>query len=351
MDLETNMFLKNTWYVAGWSHEITDTSLFSRTITGVPVVFWRDAQGRVAALPDRCSHRGAPLSRGRLEDGELRCMYHGVKFNCEGTCTFVPGQERIPPGANLAPFPVVERNKWVWIWMGEAAKADPSLIPDTFWLDSPQWHYKPDCMHYDVNYLLIADNLLDFSHLPFVHEKTLGGSTEYANVRADVQHIDRGLRVERWFMDAEPAPFVKRVTNLTQNVDRWNMYDFILPGIFMMDSGSAPAGTGAREGNRVGAVQFRSAQALTPETENSTHYFFSQAHDFALDDPSVTETLHATVAAGFKEDWDMIHAQAGILSLDPGFKMMPLNVDNALGYFRWLMGRSISAEQSLARAA
>ncbi len=346
------MFLKNTWYVAGWSQEITAQSPLPRTILGVPVVLWRDAQGKVSALPDRCPHRGAPLSKGRIEGSELRCMYHGMKFDAQGACTHIPGQERIPPGANLSGFPVVERNKWVWIWMGEADKADASLIPDTYWLDSPQWRYKPGGnMHYDVNYLLIADNLLDFSHLPFVHEKTLGGSADYANTRADVKRLDNGLRVERWFMDAPPAPFVKDLTGWTQNVDRWNIYDFVVPGVLLMDSGSAPAGGGAREGNREGGVQFRSAQALTPETETSTHYFYSQAHNFALDDPSVTEKLHATVVAGFKEDWEMIHAQAHTLSLDPGFKMMPLNVDNALGHFRWLMGRLISTEQTVARAA
>jgi len=346
------MFLKNTWYVAAWSHEITPDALLARTIIGTPVVFWRAADGGIAALPDRCPHRGAPLSKGRLEDGELRCMYHGMKFDERGACTFIPGQERIPPGSALGRFPIVERNKWVWIWMGEPALADESLIPDPFWLDSPDWRYIPDYMHYEVNYMLIADNLLDFSHLPFVHEKTLGGSAEYANIRPEIQRIDQGLKISRWHMDSPPAPFVNRLTGWTDKVDRWNIYDFVLPGILLMDSGSAPAGSGARQGNRQGAVEFRSAQALTPETEDTTHYFFSQAHNFALDDPSITQKLHEGLVAGFKEDWDMIHAQAHTLALDPGFKMMPLNLDTALGHFRWLMGKRIEAEQkSLSVAA
>lgn len=121
--------------------------------------------------------------------------------------------------------------------------------------------------------------------------------------------------------------------------------------MLLMDSGSAPVGSGAQQGGRDGAVQFRSAQALTPETENSSHYFFSQAHDFALDQPAVTAQLHADIVAAFKEDWDMIHAQHRSLALDPGFKMMPLPVDNALGHFRWLMNKRIAAEQSLSAAA
>lgn len=339
------MFLKDTWYVAAWSHEISDKTLFSRTITGTPVVFWRNAEGEVVALRDRCPHRGAPLSKGRIEDGSVRCMYHGLKFNGDGKCIQIPAQERIPPAACVTHFRTVERNKWIWIWMGDPALADESLVPDTYWLDSPAWRYKPDYIHYDVDYLLIADNLLDFSHLPFLHETTLGGSAGYAESRAVVDRMDNGVRITRWFTDGPPAPFVKNLTGWDSHVDRWNIYDFVVPGVLLMDSGSAPVGQGAQQGNRAGAVQFRSAQALTPETEHSSHYFFSQAHDFALDDPRVTEQLHADIVAAFKEDWDMIHAQFRTLSLDPDFKMMPLPVDNALGHFRWLINKRLKAEQ------
>ena len=345
------MFLKNTWYVAAWSHEVSSTTLFSRTILNTPVVLWRDGDGAVVALQDRCPHRGAPLSKGRIEDGTVRCMYHGLKFDTHGKCVQIPAQDRIPPAACVNKFSVVERNKWIWIWMGDAALADPSLIPDTFWLDSPGWRYQPDYIHYDVDYLLIADNLLDFSHLPFLHETTLGGSSGYAESRATVDRLDNGVKITRWFTNGPPAPFVKNLTGWTDNVDRWNIYDFVLPGVLLMDSGSAPVGSGAQQGGRAGAVQFRSAQALTPETENSSHYFFSQAHDFALDQPVVTAQLHADIVAAFKEDWDMIHAQHRSLALDPNFKMMPLPVDNALGHFRWLMNKRIAAEQSLSAAA
>lgn len=339
------MFLKNTWYVAAWSHEVTAATLFTRTILGTPVVFRRDATGKIVALRDRCPHRGAPLSKGRIEDGGVRCMYHGLKFNDAGRCTEIPAQERIPPAACVKAFTIVERNKWVWIWMGEQDLADPALVPDAFWLDSPDWRYKPDYIHYAVNHLLIADNLLDFSHLPFLHENTLGGSVGYASSKVVVDRLDNGLKVTRWFLDGPPAPFVKNITDWTQNVDRWNIYEFLLPGVLLMDSGSSPAGTGAQQGVREGAVQFRAAQALTPETEESTHYFFSQAHNFKLDDPGVTEQVHADVVVAFKEDWEMIHAQHRSLALDPDFEMMPLPVDQALGQFRWLMNKRIAAEQ------
>ncbi|MES2262700.1 MAG: aromatic ring-hydroxylating dioxygenase subunit alpha [Pseudomonadota bacterium] len=339
-------FLKSTWYVAAWSHEIGERQIFSRTIAGDPIAFWRDGHGVVQALLDRCPHRGAPLSKGRIEADGIRCMYHGLKFSGAGDCVEIPAQPKIPPAACVRRFSVVERNKWVWIWAGDAALADPAQIPDTYWLDSPEWRYQPDYIHYDVNYMLIADNLLDFSHLPFLHESTLGGSAGYAESRAEVSRLDNGVRIARWFTDGPPAPFVKNLTGWTDNVDRWNIYDVLVPGVLLMDSGSAPAGIGARGGNREGAVQFRSAQALTPATENTSHYFFSQAHNFALDQPEVTRQLHADVVTAFKEDWDMIHAQHRNLELAPGFQMMPLPIDNALGHFRWLLNKRIAAEQA-----
>jgi phenylpropionate dioxygenase-like ring-hydroxylating dioxygenase large terminal subunit len=343
------MYIRNTWYVAAWSHEVGNNQLFARTITGLPLVMFRDETGTVRALQDRCPHRGAPLSKGRIEGSAVRCMYHGLRFESDGLCSQVPGSDRIPPAACVRAFPVVEYRKWIWVWMGEPSAADPALIPDAFWQDSPDWRYQPDYIHYNVNHLLITDNLLDFSHLPFLHETTLGGHAGYAENRAEVTRIGNdGIRIERWFCDGPPAPFVRNLTGWTGNVDRWNFYDFLVPGIMLMDSGSAPVGTGGRDGRREHAVEFRSAQAITPETETSSHYFFSQAHNFAIDDPTVTARLHTDIVAAFKEDWDMIHAQQAVLSRDPSFKMMPLPVDNALGQFRWLFNQKLKSEQAAA---
>ncbi len=166
-------FLKNTRYVAAWSHEIQANHLLPRTITQIPLLFWRDQSGRVVALADRCCHRAAPLSKGRLEGDRIRCMYHGLLFDTTGKCVEIPSQEFIPPAAKVRAYPVVERYKWIWVWMGDIDRADPSLIPDTHYLDDAGWRGTPGYMYYDANYLLITDNLLDFSHLSYVHESTL----------------------------------------------------------------------------------------------------------------------------------------------------------------------------------
>jgi len=343
-------FIKNCWYVAAWSHEIEADMLLGRTITGMPLVFWRDDQGALIAFEDRCCHRGAPLSHGRRESAGVRCMYHGMLFDSSGRCVDIPSQDFIPPAARVRTFPVVERHRWVWVWMGDPERVDATLIPDTHYLDDPAWRGTPGYMHYPTHYLLIADNLLDFSHLAYVHEKTLGGSAKYARVRPQVARLPRGIRVERWLLDDEPAPFLKGLKSWPGNVDRWNIYDFVLPGVLLMDSGSAPTGTGAPEGHRLDAAEFFGCQAITPETEHSTHYFFQQSHNFALDDARVTESLKDAVLAGFKEDYDMIVAQQRVLDLDPDFKMLGLRMDTALGHFRQLVEKTLAEERKLPAA-
>ena len=341
-----NHFLKNTWYVAAWSHEITADGMLARTITRLPLIFWRDAAGEVVALEDRCCHRAAPLSKGRREGDAIRCMYHGLKFDKTGRCVEIPSQDFIPPTAKVRAFPVVERFKWVWVWMGDADRADASQIPDTHTLDDAGWRGTPGYLHYAANYLLITDNLLDFSHLSFVHETTLGGSAKYARIRPKVTRNGRTVRVERWLIDDEPAPFLRNLKTWPGKVDRWNIYDVVIPGVLLMDSGSAPTGSGAPQGTRVDAAQFFGCQAVTPETETTSHYFFQQSHGFALDDPSVTENLTRSVLAGFEEDKDIILAQQRILDLAPDAPMLAMRMDTALASFRDIMEKAIAEERA-----
>ncbi|MDE1949374.1 MAG: aromatic ring-hydroxylating dioxygenase subunit alpha [Burkholderiales bacterium] len=340
------MFLKNQWYVAGWSHELDDQRMLARTLVGEPVLIFRSEAGSPVALQDRCCHRGAPLSLGRREGDCVRCLYHGLRFDAQGRCVEIPGQPVVPPKAFVRAFPVVERARWIWIWMGDAARADPDSIPDTHWLDDPAWRGLPGYMHYDVDHLSIADNLCDFNHLPYVHPTTLGGSEQYAQERPLVERLADGVRVTRWLSDIETPPFVRKVVSMPPRVDRWNIYSFTLPGLFVMDSGSAPVGQGARAGNRAGAACFRSCQALTPETATSTHYFFSQLHDFALDQPEVTRAIHSIIEQAFKEDERMIGGQQRTLALDPSFEMLPLAMDAALSHYRRVYAESLAAEQA-----
>jgi phenylpropionate dioxygenase-like ring-hydroxylating dioxygenase large terminal subunit len=151
-------FLRNAWYVAAWDHEVGPEALFART-----------ASGEVVALEDRCCRRQAPLPRGQREGDCVRCGHHGLKFDRTGRCIEVPGMDGVPASARVRRFPVVVHRRWVCVWMGDEAQADTALLPDNFSNEHPDWRYRPGYLHCDTPWQLIADNLIDFSHLSYVH--------------------------------------------------------------------------------------------------------------------------------------------------------------------------------------
>jgi phenylpropionate dioxygenase-like ring-hydroxylating dioxygenase large terminal subunit len=343
-------FIQDSWYVAAWDHEIGRDSLFARTLLGRPLVFWRTSEGQVVALDDRCCHRAAPLSTGRREGDCVRCLYHGLKFDAAGTCVEMPGQERIPPAARVRSYPVVERNRFVWIWMGEPQRADPSTLLDFFWHDSPDWRMKPGYIHYQAHYQLVVDNLLDFAHLSYVHPTTLG-TPGLAQLRAKVDRIEGGLKITRWTLNDELPPNHKRVATFSGKADRWQIYEWHPPAFMRMDAGSAPAGTGATEG-RIGpeALRFRHTSVQTPETATTTHYFFGQARAFALDNEAMTEAIFNDVATAFAEDRAMIESQQKILDASPDFQPVATVHDQALTMARQLIRDRLAVESARAMA-
>ncbi len=336
-------FVRNCWYVAAWSHEILDDKLFTRTLLGEPVLLYRTADGGPVALADRCCHRHAPLSLGRKEGDCVRCMYHGLKYDHLGRCVEIPGQSAIPAKLQLKRYPVAERGRWVFVWMGDPGSADPLLLPEVSALKHPDWRMKPGYMHYAASYLLISDNLLDFSHLSYIHENTLGGTPAIAEARAKIEKITRGLRLTRRIENTVPAPYHTQYGHFTGTVDRYWIYDYLIPGVLLLDSGVTPSSGNIDSGN---ALAFRSCQALTPESDKTTHYFFMQAHSFALDDESVTESLYQSVVAAFTEDRRMIEAQQRTIDIGNAEEMVILPFDAGLVQFRRAIADLLHKESS-----
>ena len=345
------MWLRNCWYVIAWDHEVPpadNDSLFTRTVLGEPILLLRQGDGRIAALEDRCCHRLAPLSKGRREGDGVRCGYHGLKFDGDGQCVEAPGIVTVPAKARVRTYPVVSRNRWVFVWMGESDKADPALLPDNFSCDHPDWVHKPGYLHYDTPYLLICDNLLDFSHLSYVHEKTLGGSTAIAQAIPTITMIDgpgqQGVRVTRHVANVPPPPYYRKMRSFDSALDRWFDYEFQLPGTLLMHSGGRPVGDAP--GDMRNAVRLHSCQTLTPETDATTHYFFQQSHPAGQGDASLTEGIYASLIAAFDEDRDMITAQYRNILRNPQTPMLPLAMDAALLRFRRLLQERVALEQS-----
>ena len=353
MPPETDGFLMNSWYVAAWDHELIDGKLLARMILEKPILLYKGESGKVVALDNRCAHRGAKLSNGRLEGDAVRCMYHGLKYDPSGRCVQIPGQDVVPAKLGVRSYPVLERDHLVWIWIGDPAKADPALILDFPYLREPGWRGLPGYLHYKANYLLIVDNLSDFAHLAFVHAKTLGGSEEYAfkTKPVAIERLERGFRVERWHMNADPPPFHRKVVRNVGRVDRRNVGTMHVPGVFFLESVFAPAGSGAERGNLEGAKQYRNCQFFTPETRRTTHFFWNYLHDYDLHDPTIALSLYHSMVEGFMEDKAIIEGQQEVLDADPGFQMHGIAADAPLAHFRRTLDKLIEAERRETQAA
>lgn len=344
------MFLRNCWYVAGWSHQFAKDTLVARTMLAEPIVLYRKADGAVVALEDRCCHRLAPLSRGRLEGDDLRCLYHGLKFAPSGKCIEIPGQSFIPGRAGVRPYPVVERDCWIWLWMGDPALADPALIPSALGHDEA-WIMRTGELAYDANYELINDNLLDLTHLSYVHAKTLGrGSMSWGNSRPSTTRLERGLRIARWVVDNPVAPYVGEPPGT--RTDSWQSYDYMVPGVFLLTSKFYRPGTAAActmEAPDESHTPFwtsLTSQAITPITEKQSIYYFSSCLDRAHANDQQADAQIDLFRRAFDEDNAMIEAQQRVIDLTPQPRMLATSADGPLTQFRQLMAELIDKERS-----
>ena len=341
------MFLRNFWYVAAWDHEVRRQQLFRRTILDAPIVFYRTEAGRPVALEDRCCHRHMPLSDGQIKGDNIECTYHGLMFDPSGACVHVPSQTAIPAEARVRSYPVHERYHWIWIWMGDPALADPDLIEDYHWTDDPDWRAKGERLDLEGNYLLLVDNLLDLSHLQFIHPTTLG-TDAIAAAPIRTEREDGLVRVTRWIMDSPPPPFFQRAGGFApdQNIDRWQIIEYTPPAFVRLDVGGAVAGTGALQGDRSQGFSMRNLNAITPETETTTHYFWAQAHDFKIDDPTVTELLFQQVHTAFLEDLIAIKAQQANMDAFPDAPQLDFNQDSGGLQARRMVASLLAAEKT-----
>jgi phenylpropionate dioxygenase-like ring-hydroxylating dioxygenase large terminal subunit len=344
------MFLRNYWYVAASDSEVGRKPL-RRTILKEPIVFFRLEDGTPVALEDRCAHRHLPLSMGKLVGDHLQCYYHGLRYDQTGRCVRIPGQEQIPPSAKVRAYRVVERYKWIWIWMGDPAIADQSNITDFHWLDDPNWGAKSSYLHVKSNWQLVVDNLLDLTHLAFVHESTIGNSALAEHASVKVTRAPNNVAVTRWMIDQPPPPTFVKVGGFTSNVDRWQIIDWVPPAFLRLDVGATPTGTGAPEGRRVNGITMRNLNAITPETETTSHYFWGQAHDFDVKNTTLTQKIFEQIQTAFLEDVEVFSAQQQNLDIYSEPPQVDINADTGVLQARRIIDRLRAEEQAAAAAA
>ncbi|MCY4394936.1 MAG: aromatic ring-hydroxylating dioxygenase subunit alpha [Rhodospirillaceae bacterium] len=297
--------IRNAWYVAAWHHELpggAERAPLARTLLGEPVVLFRQADGTPAALEDRCPHRRLPLSMGTVVGDHLQCGYHGFTLDGTGRCVRIPGQDSIPGAARVRAYPVVEKWRWIWIWMGDPALADECTIPDVSLNDHPDWAVtEGEPLQVAGHYQLVVDNLMDGSHVSFVHKSTLG-TDDVADIPVQAERDGESVRMIRWILDRPPAPLYAALGGFEGNVDRWQIITFTPPSMVVVDMGSAAAGTGAPEGDRSRGVELRSFNLITPETDRGCFYFYTHVRNFALTDEQVDKRVKTLFREAFLED-------------------------------------------------
>jgi phenylpropionate dioxygenase-like ring-hydroxylating dioxygenase large terminal subunit len=344
------MFLTNAWYVAAWDHEIT-RALTPVRMLGQQIVLYRTTDGRIAALEDACPHRKLPLSMGRLKGDQVECGYHGLTFDETGTCTRVPGAERIPHRACVRAYPVEERYGLVWVWMGDPALADPARIFEVPNWGDPTWGVnRGDAMTLNCNYLYMTDNLLDPSHVAWVHQSSFAGAgTDEVPLNTDVH--ERGVTVWRWMTDIPPAPFYAQFLKFTGTCDRKQHYEVHWPSHAIIKAIFVPAGTGG-EGKPLHPDSFvmDSYNFMTPVSETETRYYWFQMRNFAPDDAEVSARFATSVRGAFEEDRVILNAvQKGMAAMHT--PNLDLAIDLGPLRFRQRLQKMIEAEQSRRAAA
>jgi vanillate O-demethylase monooxygenase subunit len=304
-------YLLDCWYVAAWDHEINSERPLGRVLLDEPVALYRGADGTPHALSDRCPHRFAPLHLGKVCGDSVQCAYHGLEFGPQGNCTRNPhGNGVIPVRAAVRSYPVVERYSIIWIWMGRPELADPSTIPHFDSLDPQTYFVGKDYLRARANYQLEVDNIMDLSHIDYLHPGTLGGGVDK---NAETRVVQEGNRVwsYRLARNERLSPELESRNRLEPGtrVDRWLDVRWDPPGVMELQVGFALAG--APDPRSSG--KYRLFQHLfTPETQGTAHYWFASSVPRA--EGPHGESLIAEVVAFLRrpfetEDLPMLEAQ------------------------------------------
>lgn len=340
------MFLKNAWYVAAWSSEITH-DLQQIRVLGEKICMYRRSDNSIVALEDACPHRKLPLSQGRIKDDHVECGYHGLTFNGQGNCIWAPGNGHIPPKAVLHAYPTHEKYDLVWIWMGDPARANVADIIDIPNFDNPEWGVnRGAAMELQCNYLLMCDNLLDPTHVAWVHQGSFAQSAT-KDTPLQVTQTDSGYIVHRWMMDAEPAPFYKKIVAFEGNCDRLQHYEVRYPAHAMIRAIFTPAGTGGVDGTlHEKTFIMDSYNFMTPTTESETRYYWFQLRNIRPDDQALSTMMSEDVQHAFEEDRAILNAvQIGLTEATSAG--INLSIDGGWVRFRRELDKKIAAENQL----
>lgn len=317
-------FLYNAWYCAGWAADLTD-QLQSIKLLDEPVVLYRKEDGAPVAIGNRCPHRFAPLDMGKRVGDCIECPYHGLRFDADGQCVHNPhGDGTIPRAAKVKSYPLLERYDALWIWMGDPAKADPAMIPDmSDIVQRSGWRQVRGQLKIQANYQLVSDNLLDASHVQYLHPYLSfdGPPPPGFEVRIGMRQEGEHVFQDNLLINTPPSPLFKALWGAKQvavgemrSYMRWSP-----PSNMLLDVGMVAPGESIEDG-----VCIPTAHLISPETEYSTHYFWAQTRNQQIDDEALSADIQRSISEVFiNEDERMIEAcqqmmgTSDLMSLNP----------------------------------
>ncbi len=303
-------YIKNAWYAAGWDEEFTGDRPIARTLLGEPLVLFRAEGGGIAALVDRCPHRGVPLSMGTLENCRVKCPYHGLEFDSTGTCIRNPHIAGDPSRLRTRHFATALRHGVVWLWNGDPEHADTGKLPDYAYLVEPGYAVVRGVMHVKANFRLVVDNLLDLSHAEYIHRNTVGTAGASASVKTSVAVGDNQLTVFRRVFNLPPSPVFRPYWKRTERADQYSNMSWFAPSNLQLNLGlMAPSEQEGFQFQPAEGFHFPSAHLLTPVDESSTLYFYAIARNFLTDDGALSDKIRKTFIQAFEnEDRPVIEA-------------------------------------------
>jgi phenylpropionate dioxygenase-like ring-hydroxylating dioxygenase large terminal subunit len=294
-------FIYNEWYVAAYANEVGRT-LLARTLLNKRIVLFRQEDGTPVALDDRCAHRSYPLSASLLDGDTIVCGYHGFRYDSKGDCIAVPSAARCPRTIGVKNYALVEKGDLVWIWMGDAEDADPATLCDQQWLISQAWTRSKGYYHLPANYITMHENLLDLTHLSYLHANSFG-TPDYASAPFQTKFSENEFMIRRDVVPTLLPPVWGVPTGLSgvATAARVATSTFKSPGFHEVQVSFYDSALPVKD-RPVSTI--RTAHLPTPETHSSMHYFIVHGRDFALEDDGVTQFMHEQLFAAFKEDVD-----------------------------------------------
>ncbi|NNC38326.1 MAG: aromatic ring-hydroxylating dioxygenase subunit alpha [Acidimicrobiales bacterium] len=336
-------FIRNRWYIAAWDGEVANKPI-SRKICGEPIVMYRKLDGSVVALRDACPHRLLPLSMGMREGDNIRCMYHGMLVGPDGTPEEMPQvHERVNKKVCTPSYGVVEKFRYIWVWIGDQEKADETKIPNFWPCDSEGWVFDGGYMHVACDYRLFIDNLMDLTHETYVHAGSIG---QKELKEAPLETVVDGDKVtlSRWIPNISPPPFWRDALQKDVPVDRWQICEFIEPCSVHIDVGVSPVENGDTIESHDSGVRGFVVDSMTPETETTCHYFWGMVRNFRIEDQGLTDRIKNGQFKIFSEDIDILEGQQISIADNPDMALRVLSIDSGGTHARRVIEKLMKVE-------